>query len=145
MRKLVGLLALLGVVGVCGLVRPNIDCWQCQSAQSEAKGNLRRLYVVQEVHRAEHDRYAPLAELDFHPVRAEGRDALRYDYFVVEHSDTQFRARAVAVRDANPSATRWIHDLVFGGCSEVEFDVIKGDTWEIDGSGTTTNTEPRCE
>jgi type IV pilus assembly protein PilA len=82
-------------VPVCGITAaiaiPNFVKFQCRSKQSEAKGNLKALFVAEESYRAEEDRYSTdLAAINFQP-RGE---TLRYVYSVVRADDQGFTAEA---------------------------------------------------
>lgn len=67
--------------------------WECRGRQSEAKGNLKALYVAEEAYRAEHDHYtADRTSLGFEAKGAR----LRYHYVVSLHPDGKhFRAAAI--------------------------------------------------
>ena len=108
-------------VPVCGILAaiaiPNFVKFQCRSKQSEAKGNLKALYVAQESHRAETDTYSTdLATIQFTPRG----QTLRYTYSVVEASKATFRAEAVGTGD------------------------MQGDRWVITEKGAAEALEDRC-
>lgn len=93
---------------------------QCRSRQSEAKSNLKALYVVEEIHRGDHDTYTP------HPERAgfEPRGSkLRYRYSVLQADDDQFVAVAVGLPDEK----------------------MAGDVWLINEKNELTNVVNRCQ
>ncbi len=86
----------LGLIPTCGgmmaaIAIPNFIKFQCRAKQSEAKANLKALYVAEELHRGEKDTYTTdLATLEFRPQG----ERIRYDYVVVEAGRTGFRAEA---------------------------------------------------
>jgi hypothetical protein len=102
-------------VGVSGAA--NMDKFQCRSKQSEAKGNLKALYVAQESFRAEKNKYATsIKELDFKP-RGE---KIRYEYALVESNATTFVAEGRGTGD------------------------MTGDVWRINEKNELINTQQKC-
>jgi hypothetical protein len=94
--------ALLAAIALPGFVK-----FPCRSMQSEARGNLKALYVLQEDHRLEHGRYGSLEEVGFAPISRK----IRYQYVVLRYDDKAFVAEA-------------------RGAGEVQ-----GDLWRIDERG----------
>ena len=89
----------------------------CRGKQSEAKGNLKALYVGEESYRAEFDTY----DKDTKKIGFEARGSkIRYRYEVVSASPTAFLARATGI------------------------DEMKGDVWEINEKNELTNTKALC-
>lgn len=93
----VNILIPIPLCGVCAAIAvPNFVKFQCRSKQSEAKGNLKALYVSEESFRAEHDRYdSDLAALQFTP-RGE---RVRYVYTVLSATKEAFAAEARGTGD----------------------------------------------
>ncbi len=112
------LVPMCGVVGVLAAIAvPNFVKFQCRSKQSEAKGNLKALYVAEESFRAENDRYdRDFAALQFTPKGQK----IRYTYTVLPATNEAFAAEA-------------------RGIGEME-----GDVWTIDNANAITNVESRC-
>src|SRR5687767_2600522 len=55
---LIELMIVVAIIGILAAIAiPNFVKFQCRSKQSEAKGNLKALYVAQESYRAEFDSY----------------------------------------------------------------------------------------
>ena len=55
---LIELMIVVAIIGILAAIAiPNFVKFQCRSKQSEAKGNLKALYVSQESYRAEADTY----------------------------------------------------------------------------------------
>ncbi|HEY1100697.1 MAG TPA: hypothetical protein VGF99_17280 [Myxococcota bacterium] len=111
----------LPMCGVCGIVAavavPNYVKFQCRAKQAEAKGNLKSLYVAEEAHRGEFDRYnTDLAALQFTP-RGEQR---RYQYIVLSATNQAFSAEARGVGD------------------------MAGDVWTIDQNNNLQNVANSC-
>lgn len=80
---MVGILAAIAI--------PNFVKFQCRSKQSEAKGNLKALFVAEESFRAENNKYSgDLAALQFSPRGAK----VRYEYSIVGYDDVKFTAEA---------------------------------------------------
>jgi type IV pilus assembly protein PilA len=58
---LIELMIVVAIIGILAAIAvPNFVKFQCRSKQSEAKGNLKALYVSQEAFRAESDTYASI-------------------------------------------------------------------------------------
>ncbi len=56
---LIELMIVVAIIGILAAIAiPNFVKFQCRSKQSEAKGNLKALYVSEESYRAESDTYA---------------------------------------------------------------------------------------
>jgi type IV pilus assembly protein PilA len=59
---LIELMIVVAIIGILAAIAvPNFIKFQCRSKQSEAKGNLKALYVSEESFRAEADTYTALA------------------------------------------------------------------------------------
>ena len=55
---LIELMIVVAIIGILAAIAiPNFVKFQCRSKQSEAKGNLKSLYVAEESYRAEYDEY----------------------------------------------------------------------------------------
>ena len=111
-------LVLIPMAGIMAAIAiPNFVKFQCRSKQSEAKMNLKSLYVGEEGYRAEHDTYsADQAAVSFRPAGAK----LRYQYAIVDASKTAFHAEARGSDD------------------------MEGDLWVIDQTGRPQNTVSKC-
>jgi type IV pilus assembly protein PilA len=96
---------------------PNFVKFQCRSKQSEAKGNLKALYVGEETFRAETDRYSmSLSEIGFTPRGQK----VRYVYRILDANARSFLAEAVGT------------------------DEMLGDRWVIDSNNQLQNTDNVC-
>jgi type II secretory pathway pseudopilin PulG len=122
-------LVVLGLFGACAGIAllPGQVRFQCRSKQSEAKGNLKALYVALESYRAEHDVYSDdFTALGFTPRGSK----TRYRYVVTDvvtpaaGREPGFVAWAIA-DDADPAHA--------------------GDAWCIDNTNTITNLHNICE
>ena len=61
---LIELMIVVAIIGILAAIAvPNFVKFQCRSKQSEAKGNLKALYVSEEAFRAESDTYASIAAI----------------------------------------------------------------------------------
>ncbi len=61
---LIELMIVVAIIGILAAIAiPNFVKFQCRSKQSEAKGNLKALYVSEESYRAEGDTYKTITEI----------------------------------------------------------------------------------
>ena len=61
---LIELMIVVAIIGILAAIAvPNFIKFQCRSKQSEAKGNLKALYVSQESTRAENDAYSAITPI----------------------------------------------------------------------------------
>jgi Tfp pilus assembly protein PilE len=105
----------LGVLAAIAL--PNFHMFQCRSKQAEAKGNLKALYVGEEIFRAEEDRYSgSLSDIGFQPKGAK----IRYEYTILTAGERSFLAEAVGTGD------------------------MSGDRWTISSNNDLQNTDNAC-
>jgi hypothetical protein len=107
LRVLKALMVLL-FVSMCGLViNPPAAVFRCRSMQSEAKGNLKALYVAEESYRGECDVYdGDLKTISYEPKGAR----VRYRYVVtdVDNADPAHASfRAWAFRTAGDFDDVW--------------------------------------
>ena len=98
-------------------VRARLAGMQCPAMQSEAKGNLKALYVAEESFRGENDTYSK----DFKALGYEPKGKLRYKYMVTVATKTKFAAIAIGEGDAD------------------------GDVWEISDKNDLKNTSNMCD
>ena len=120
---LAGNLLLVPVIGILAAIAvPSFVKYQCRAKQSEAKSNLRALYVAQETFRADHDTYdADLTKISFSPYGAKKR----YRYLVDAATATHFHA----VATVDP---QYVGELAT-------------DRWEIDETNAVTNVSDGCK
>jgi type IV pilus assembly protein PilA len=110
---------ILPMVGIqAAIAIPNFVKFQCRSKQSEAKGNLKALYVGEESFRADKDRYSMgLSEIGFTPRGAK----IRYEYRILNASENSFLAEAVGTGE------------------------MAGDRWTVSENNDVKNTENVCQ
>jgi len=87
-------LAFVPIIGILSAIAiPNFIKFQCRSKQSEAKGNLKALYVAEQSNRAEFDTFSnDLGKIQFTPMGVK----IRYDYVVDAADKDHFHATARA-------------------------------------------------
>lgn len=87
--------AIIGILAAIAV--PNFVKFQCRSKQSEARGNLKALYVAQESFKAEFDSYGSMGSINgavaartaTNPIGFQPKgDRLRYVYGVTAAADT---------------------------------------------------------
>jgi len=137
---LIELMIVVAIIGILAAIAvPNFIKFQCRSKQSEAKGNLKALYVSQEAFRAENDTYTDVADV---PADLTGSTAvsraqltnflgwvpkgqkLRYGYAIGTADATSFAATAGAA---------------IGAVSDI------ADAWSINSANVLTNTSNGCQ
>jgi type IV pilus assembly protein PilA len=92
----ISVLAGPGMGVLAAIAVPNFMQFQCRSKQSEAKGNLKALFVSEESHRADRDTYsADIATIGFAPRG----QTLRYEYRIVSADKESFVAEAVGLAE----------------------------------------------
>jgi type IV pilus assembly protein PilA len=137
---LIELMIVVAIIGILAAIAvPNFIKFQCRSKQSEAKGNLKALYVSQESFRAENDTYTDVedvaADLDGSTATARAQltnalgwvpkgQKLRYAYAIGTANATEFGASA---------------DAAAGAVSDI------ADAWAIDSANVLTNGTKGCE
>jgi type IV pilus assembly protein PilA len=104
---LIELMIVVAIIGILAAIAiPNFVKFQCRSKQSEAKGNLKAMYVAEESYRAEFDSYAITAfsctsaavcatktnEIGFSPKGAK----IRYDYSYAAGTQSSWTGGALA-------------------------------------------------
>ncbi len=101
---LIELMIVVAIIGILAAIAiPNFVKFQCRSKQSEAKGNLKALYVANEAYRGEYDTYLTnTTAIGFIPKGAK----MRYSYGVSAVSATTFAA-AAAANTADLSSDAW--------------------------------------
>ncbi len=123
---LIEVMIVVAIIGILAAIAiPNFVRFQCRSKQSEAKTNLKAIYVAQESYRGENDTYLTVADAAFDSGTNElgvqiGGNA-RYDY-ATTGAATTFTATATgqAGKDMN------------------------GDVWGIDQNNDLSNTTNTC-
>jgi type IV pilus assembly protein PilA len=103
---LIELMIVVAIIGILAAIAvPNFVKFQCRSKQSEAKGNLKALYVAEEAFRAENDRYGSVAAISAGVVGSTVTNVIgfvpkggktRYRYVTDSASATAFLAVASA-------------------------------------------------
>lgn len=141
---LIELMIVVAIIGILAAIAiPNFIKFQCRSKQSEAKVNLKALYVAEEAYYSEFDQYAAMDRInggtnfDASTVRnpmgfVPKGEKLRYDYVV---EDNDFRVDFIGAAQAN----------------DVDA-ALNGDTWRInaapngvDSTATPVNLFNACE
>jgi type IV pilus assembly protein PilA len=128
---LIELMIVVAIIGILAAIAiPNFVKFQCRSKTSEAKGNLKAMYVAQESYRAEHDTYvadcaaacgaASTNQVGFSPKG----NKIRYGYTVAA-TQTTFTGNAIA----DPAFTN----------------ELGGDAWRIDHNNNVTQVTNGCD
>ncbi len=91
---------------ICDSAVKNFARFECRSKQSEAKGNLKALFVVEWNYFEAHGRYGTIEEVGFKP---KGKK-LRYQYVLVEATDTRLLAEARGIDEMDGDV--WTMDEV---------------------------------
>ena len=128
---LIELMIVVAIIGILAAIAiPNFVKFQCRSKQSEAKGNLKALYVAEESYRAEADTFVTCTTtncgigstnaMGFSPKGSK----IRYAYKVDISSN---------VKDFTGTATA------------TSLDFEESDTWSIDDNNFISNTINSCD
>ena len=132
---LIELMIVVAIIGILAAIAvPNFVKFQCRAKQSEAKGNLKALYVSQEAFRAESDVYSSMTKINAGTASLSAvtnkmgfvpkGGKLRYSYTVGASNATTFAATASAAAGSIADAT---------------------DTWAINQTNALTNTDNACD
>ena len=128
---LIELMIVVAIIGILAAIAiPNFVKFQCRSKQSEAKTNLKAIYVAQESYRGEFDQYVAVSAANYRPTGsnqlgfyAQGQRR-RYDYSS-SATATSFVATAIGITpDTETPAT---------------------DTWSISQTNNIANNINNCE
>ncbi len=89
---LIELMIVVAIIGILAAIAiPNFVKFQCRSKQSEAKGNLKAIYVSEESYRAEADTYGTnTTVIGFQPKG----NKIRYVYTLTGTTSNEFIATA---------------------------------------------------
>lgn len=100
---LIELMIVVAIIGILAAIAvPNFIKFQCRSKQSEAKANIKSIYVMEESYKAEQDNYTDIAaavstgnktdvnSLGFQPKG----DKIRYVYDITGATQTTFEGQA---------------------------------------------------
>ena len=125
---LIELMIVVAIIGILAAIAiPNFVKFQCRSKQSEAKGNLKAIYVAEESYRAERDVYAAITA-----VQASGNA-----------NDIGFNPKGTPIRyqyDTTITATP-----TFSGTASGTVDAVTGDKWTIDNNNTLLSVTNKCQ
>ena len=119
---LIELMIVVAIIGILAAIAiPNFVKFQCRSKQSEAKTNLKAVYVAEEAYRSENDKYQTLAQVGYAPKG----NKIRYTYTVAVSNaltESSFLATATGTQDA-----------------------VSIDTWTVDNDNRLLNTVNNCD
>lgn len=120
---LIELMIVVAIIGILAAIAvPNFLKFQCRAKQSEAKSNLKSIFVAQESWRAENDAYGTTLLLIGWQPKGEAAK-IRYDYTNAGAADT-FTATAT------------------GNAVDSE---LTGNVWTIDQTNTLDEGTPACQ
>jgi type IV pilus assembly protein PilA len=125
---LIELMIVVAIIGILAAIAiPNFVKFQCRSKQSEAKTNLKAIYVAQESYRGEFDSYVAVTAANYRPgganslgFYAQGQRR-RYDYSSASTATTFLATAAGITPDTN------------------------NDEWTITEANDLTNTSNNCD
>ena len=132
---LIELMIVVAIIGILAAIAiPNFVKFQCRSKQSEAKGNLKALYVSEESYRAENDSYSAI------PTLANGTGSLTASTNTIGFQPKGAKRRysysaAAAVATFTGSATA-------DGSFATE---LTNDAWTINEQSGQSNTTAGCQ
>ncbi len=120
---LIELMIVVAIIGILAAIAiPNFVKFQCRSKQSEAKGNLKAIYVSEESYRAEADTYGTnTTVIGFQPKG----NKIRYVYTIAASTNSN-----TFTATATPAAQ-------FSG-------ELSSDSWTVDNNNNVTNGTNGC-
>ena len=129
---LIELMIVVAIIGILAAIAiPNFVKFQCRSKQTEAKSNMKAMYVAETAYRAEFDVYIDCTttecgldgtgDLGFSPKGAK----IRYAYAATAITSTSFAAFATVLGQ-------------FGG-------ELSNDIWDTDDTGRVENVQNGCK
>lgn len=131
---LIELMIVVAIIGILAAIAiPNFIKFQCRSKQSEAKTNLKAMFVAQESYRAEYEKYAGLECTTADGAAGDCSNAIGF-------SPKGAKVRYSYVATANGSNTGATFTGTATGTGDVD-----GDTWTINESNNVTNTVNECQ
>jgi type IV pilus assembly protein PilA len=124
---LIELMIVVAIIGILAAIAiPNFVKFQCRSKQSEAKGNLRSLYVAQEGYAAEYESYVAISAIS---AGGNGSNGIGW------------RLKGAKVRYTyTVSATA----TTFTGIASGNTDSVVGDIWQMTQANDLTNIKNAC-
>ena len=130
---LIELMIVVAIIGILAAIAvPNFVKFQCRSKQSEAKGNLKALYVSQEAFRAESDTYANITTIPTGTVATNITNSIG---FVPKGGKLRYSYAAAGTATS------------FGATASAPVGMIAddADTWTINQLNVLTNTLNACD
>lgn len=111
---LIEVMIVVAIIGILAAIAiPNFVRFQCRSKQSEAKTNLKAIYVAQESYRGENDTYLSVAVAGFsggvNDLGVQMGGSARYDY-VTTGLQTAFLATATGKGTTDMAGDQWTID-----------------------------------
>ena len=130
---LIELMIVVAIIGILAAIAvPNFVKFQCRSKQSEAKGNLKALYVAEEAYRAESDTYASVNTINAGNVSAGISNLIG---FVPKGGKTRYSY----VSDGTPTSFLATADAAATAIADAQ------DTWTINQANALSNTVNACD
>lgn len=122
---LIELMIVVAIIGILAAIAvPNFVKFQCRSKQSEARGNLKALYVAQESFKAEFDSYGQVGVITGAAVARTATNSIGF-----QPKGDRLRYQYSAVGGPGTGATASFAATAIGG-SDDSLD-LAGDTWSV--------------
>ena len=122
---LIELMIVVAIIGILAAIAiPNFVKFQCRSKQSEAKTNLKAVFVAQEGYRSENDRYDTLVRVGYAPKG----NKIRYEYTTNNTSNAATNVASTFLATATGTQ-----------------DAVAADIWTINNDNALLNTTNICE
>ena len=123
---LIELMVVVAIIGILAAIAvPNFVKFQCRSKQSEARGNLKAMYVAQESYKAEFDSYGSVGPID---GQANAQTATNQIGFVPKGNRLRYIYSATSNAPTTGTAAQFT-GLATGGSTDTN--EMTGDLWSV--------------
>ncbi len=132
---LIELMVVVAIIGILAAIAvPNFVKFQCRSKQSEARGNLKAMYVAEESYKAEYDSYGDVPAINGQQA---AQTAVNDVGFVPKGN--RLRYQYSATDDGNTGTAATLDGSANGGTLDTA--EMNGDNWSVTELNDVCNTQ----